>query len=107
MNRVIMFMIVSGILLTAIYAIRYLRVIPNYQKEYLVQFSPVIKMSVSSIEDIDGIYDVHQINDTQFRIHFDAPMEKLQELLLNHFTLNSNDVKVKQLHSWLKTNAWK
>ena len=63
MNRLMMFLIVGGILFTAIFAIRYLRVVPNYQKEYLLKFSPLIKMKLSKIESVHGIYGIRQLND--------------------------------------------
>ncbi|WP_041138764.1 hypothetical protein [Beduini massiliensis] len=107
MNRLIMFLIVGGILLTAVFALRYLRVVPNYQKEYLLEFSPTIKMSLPQIEAIQGIYSVRLLNDHQFRVHFDSPVETLKKQLLDKLSLTDQDVTIKQLHSWLKTNAWK
>lgn len=107
MNRLIMFLIVGGILLTAIFAIRYLRVVPNYQKEYLLEFSPLIKMKLSKIESVHGIYGIRQLNDHQYRIHFDPPAKQLQEQLFDQLSLTEQDVTIKQVHSWLKTNAWK
>lgn len=107
MDRLIMFLILSGIILTIVFAVRYLRVIPNYKNEYLLEFHSSKMIDPSTFQTIQGIYGVRKLNDHQYRIHFDSSVDQLKHHLTVSFSLNDQDVKIKQLHSWLKTNAWK
>ena len=107
MEQVFAFVMVVAIVLAAVFVFKNLKFIRNYKTEYLIEFHGIGPIEQQQLHRISGIYDIHQISTTKFRAQFNESKDTLQERLNQTFSSDSHHIHVSQLHSWLKTNAWK
>lgn len=105
MEQIFAFLFLTALILAIIFVWRYLKVIPNYKKEYLLESH--YPLELKDLEKIPNLYQIQQLSSTKYKLHYNHSLEELTLVLTKYLPLRKSDFTVLQLHSWLKTNLWK